>query len=587
MLSPHDQTTPPLLIVGFGAAVAAIALSFGWPGMGSDFFARVERIFACLAKHHGLSVLAVGMSVLVLRLAILPLYGIPLPFVPNDFSFLLAAETFAHGRLTNPTPPLWTHFETIHETMIPTYQSMYFPGQGLLLAAGQILFHNPWFAVLISSALMCAALTWALQAWLPANWALLGGFIAVLRIGVFSYWTNTYQAAGSLAALAGALVLGSLPRLTRTPRLGYALLIGIGIGILALTRPYEGLLLSLCVGVALTRWMLRGKNRPSAKVLTGYAALCLSVPLCACAWLGYYDLKAFGKVTTLPYTVDRAQYAIAPYFVWQPPHPEPHYRHPEMRAFYHKCELDFYHRIHSPIGFLPYTLDKVGLILLFYAGFLFAVPLIMVRRVFLDGRIRFLVFCVLVLAAGSFIEIYILPHYVAPFTVAFYAIGLQAMRHLRVWKPEGKPSGLAMVRMLMFACVALAGLRVFAQPLHLAASEWPSGNWNSFWIGPEHYGAQRASIENRLDQLPGGQLAIVRYGPGHYPQDQWVYNRADLQSAKVIWAWDMGPAQNLKLIRYFRDRKAWLVEPDVAPVGLTPYSSADAQGGAAASRRAE
>ena len=99
---------------------------------------------------------------------------------------------------------------------------MYFPGQGLLLAAGQVVLGNPWFAVLFSSALMCAAICWMLQAWLPPNWALLGGFLAVLRLGVFSYWTNTYHAAGSLAALGGALVLGGLPRLKKTARFRYA-----------------------------------------------------------------------------------------------------------------------------------------------------------------------------------------------------------------------------------------------------------------------------------------------------------------------------------------------------------------------------
>ena len=40
---------------------------------------------------------------------------------------------------------MWTHFETIHVSMVPTYMSMYFPGQGLVLAAGKVLFGNPWF----------------------------------------------------------------------------------------------------------------------------------------------------------------------------------------------------------------------------------------------------------------------------------------------------------------------------------------------------------------------------------------------------------------------------------------------------------
>jgi len=150
-----------------------------------------------------MAVLAVGVAALLLRVAILPFFPIPLPFIPDDFSFLLAAETFAHGHLTNPTPAMWTHFETLHLTMQPSYVSMYFPGQGLLLAAGQVLLGHPWFGVLIADALMCAAICWMLQAWLPPTWALLGGFLAILRLGLFSYWVNTYSGGALLRRLAG------------------------------------------------------------------------------------------------------------------------------------------------------------------------------------------------------------------------------------------------------------------------------------------------------------------------------------------------------------------------------------------------
>ncbi len=212
---------------------------------------------------------------------------------------------------------MWTHFESIHITMQPTYQSMYFPGQGLVLAASTFVFGHPWVGLLIVSALMCAAICWMLQAWLPPNWALLGGFLAVLRLGVFSYWTNTYHAAGSLAALGGALILGALPRLMRTSRYRYAMLIGIGIAILVLTRPYEGILLCLPVVFVLGRWMWKGKNRPSAAKFARLAAAPLAMTIAAGAWLGYYDYRAFGSPFTPPYAVDRATYGIAPYYVWQ------------------------------------------------------------------------------------------------------------------------------------------------------------------------------------------------------------------------------------------------------------------------------
>jgi hypothetical protein len=563
-----------MLVIECGLAALAIAAPFAWPRVGEKFLARIERVFARLARRKRLAAAFVGFSVLLLRLAILPIYPVPLPFSTDDFSFLLAADTFAHGRLTNPTPEMWTHFETIHVTMQPTYQSMYFPGEGLILAAGTVIFGNPWIGQLIVSALMCALLCWALQAWLPANWALLGGMIAVLRLGVFSYWTNTYHAGGSLGALGGALVLGGLPRLMRTARIRYAVLMGVGIAILVLTRPYEGFLLCLPVGAVLGRWMWKGKNRPSPSMLFRLIVAPLAMGLAAVAWMGYYDYRAFGNPLTPPYTVDRDAYAIAPYYVWQHERAEPAYRHAEMRRFYHKDELGFFEQIHSVRGFVPRTLEKVGFTFLFYAGFLLLIPMIMVRRVFFfDHRVRFLILCVAVMSGGLVIEIFLLPHYVSPVTVAFYAIGLQAMRHLRLWESDGKPVGKTMVRLTVTACVLLAGLRMFARPLGIVPLEWPPSNWNFTWFGPEHYGVERAQIKARLEQLPGKQLVIVRYAPWHEPLAEWVSNRADINDAKVVWARDMGASDNLELIRYYQNRKAWLVEPDAVPARITPYSA--------------
>ena len=165
------------------------------------------------------------------RLAILPWCPIPYPFIPDDFSFLLAADTFASGRLTNPTPAMWMHFESIHITMKPTYMSMYFPAQGLVLAAGKVLIGHPWFGILVMTAThVCSHLSGCCRRGFRHPGRLLGGTARrPATRALFSYWINSYSGAGSISALGGALVLGALPRFMKTARLRDGLLMAAGV----------------------------------------------------------------------------------------------------------------------------------------------------------------------------------------------------------------------------------------------------------------------------------------------------------------------------------------------------------------------
>jgi hypothetical protein len=152
----------------------------------------IEWRFGRLAQRRGLSVLVVGLSALPLRAALLPILPIPDPLIQDEFGYLLGADTFAHGRLSNPTPALWPHFESLMILLKPTCSSKYPSAQSLFMAAGQVLMGRPFWGVWLSIGLMCAAICWMLQAWVGEGWALLGGFLAVARTAVFSYWADSY-----------------------------------------------------------------------------------------------------------------------------------------------------------------------------------------------------------------------------------------------------------------------------------------------------------------------------------------------------------------------------------------------------------
>ena len=62
-----------------------------------------------------------------------------------------------------------------------------------------------------------------------------------------------------------------------------------------------------------------------------------------------------------------------------------------------------------------------------------------------------------------------------------------------------------------------------------------------------------------LEQGGERHLVLVRYEARHSPHSQWIYNRADIDAAKVVWAWEMGPQADKKIIDYFKDRRVWLV----------------------------
>jgi hypothetical protein len=570
MFVQETPAGPSLLLLEAGLTLLVVGIAFCWPRLGSGPFSTLERLCGELARRRALSVLLVGFAAGILRVLILPLSPIPQPFIGDDFSFLLAADTFSSGRLTNPTHPMWVHFEGFQIVHNPTYMSMYFPAQGMVMAGGKLLAGHAWWGIWASCALMCAAICWMLQGWLPLRWALLGGILAIFRIALFSGWIDTY-AGGAVPAIGGALVLGALPRIYRGFRARDFFWMALGMSILANSRPYEGLLVCVPVVIAVA-WQLLRKNHPPTSILVRRMAPAVGLLLLTLTFMGYYNHRVFGSVLTPPYKVDRETYASAPHFLWQSPMPEPLYRHKVLRDFYTGIELKEFLGNRSFTGFLQANAKKIALALFFFFGLAILAPLVMLPRVLRDRRLRFLLLTGLVVAAGLGIETWFNPHYMAPFTAGVYAIILQCMRHLRIWRRIGEPSGLFLVRAIPVLCVALAVLRLCAQPLNL---QLDGDAWLSWYGGTKPMGPARALLLKDLENKPGLQLAVIRYSPNHVVTcyNDWIANAADIDHSKVIWARDMDPTSNQELFAYFKDREIWLVEPDFSPPKVTLYSA--------------
>jgi hypothetical protein len=532
-----------VLIGIFGAFAKTV------PPTWRDLWQKCLRGLSALARHKTLSWVGLGVLVLVVRAALLPIWPIPKPSIYDEFSYLLQADTFSHGRLTNPAHLLWRFFESPYIIQQPTYASRYPPAQSLAMALGQVLFGHPWFGAWLSAGLLAAALCWALQGWLPPAWALLGAFIG-LDLCLFSYWMNSYWG-GAVTAIGGALVIGAWVRIVRAKQWRYAWIFGIGAVIVILARPFEGLLLVVPALIAL------GIADRTARVWLPIVI----IGVLGTSWLAYDNYRVTGHALRHPYREYYEQYEVVPPFSILPTSATARtFRHFDLES----RNRETYERARSWHLFIDRSLDWLTLLRYYCGNLIWLLPVVVfMPTLWRSRRTRFAVILTAVIAVASLIEVWWYPHYGAPFLAAMLILVAQSMRYLRQWKYHGRRVGSFLVNAMPVA-VFLVTITSEAEAIatHRTTDQIQARNAQN---------AQKESIEHGLlKKQPGQHVIFVSYAGLPSPHEEWIYNPANIDAAPVIWAKDLGQTENEKLRHYYAARSFWRFKP-AESMTLSPY----------------
>jgi hypothetical protein len=323
----------------------------------------------------------------------------------------------------------------------------------------------------------------------------------------------------------------------------------MGLMILANSRPFEGLIASFPAMVALV-WMGSGKGFPTRVLLCQVVLLILLVVVPTAGAMGFYNLRVTGDLLRLPYQVHEETYGAAPLFLFQQPSPPKLYNHEQIQNFHLAWALKIYDRQHSVSGLVWETARKVQSSWEYYIGPALTIPFVTMLLLFRkDSWIQFALVTCGLLVGAVLLETWLSPHYLAPVTGLAVFLIVQGMRRIRPCYWKERPIGCRLIWAIPCLFVVLQLVMLW---LRLAYS---TQSWNP-----------RAQMLAELNAHEGRHLVIVKYvsrNPGYFHSHfESVYNEADIDGARVVWARAMDALRNRKLLEYFNDRYAWLLSVD-------------------------
>ena len=531
--------TDPWAILWLSLAATTVGL-FVPGGWAARLRPRADHRVAC-----GASVALVSLAT---NLAVAGLNGLPRPHVNDEYGYLLIADTLLHGRLSNPTPADPDAFASPHVLLRPTYTAKYPPAQGVALAVGQAM-GRPVLGVWITCGLATAAVYWMLLTFVPNRWALLGGLVAAVQPQLVA-WGHVYWG-GGVAVLGGALVVGAWGRLMRdeAPGVHPGLLLGVGLIVLANSRPYEGFVLSVpLVGALGWRWTrtVAGEAATPARAIVAAG----SVLLLGGTLMVLYNVRVTGHTLRLPMMAYADLYDVAPKF-WLLPlrSPVPSYPNDTLAWMHARFEVGEYRLWQTLNGATVnsvrrlvdgiWTFAQPGVLLVPFA---FAVG----RRG--DPRTRWAWITLGAFVLGLGLETFYLRHYAAPAFGLVLLLVTLGWRRLHGWSP--RLARALVIGYAVGAAVSAAGV-----------------DRNLTNVG------QQALPEAVPALRQGRHLIFVRYAADHLPHDEWVYDGADPASQPLLWVRSRNSSADRAVVRDYPGRQVWLLtvgRHDIAPARYAP-----------------
>jgi len=383
---------------------------------------------------------------------------------------------------------------------------------------------------------------------------LLGALLLALRIGIFSYWMNSYWG-GAVAAIGGALIFGALPRIGLRRQFGHAATLALGIVILINSRPYDGAVLVVLATLCLAWWLLRKSGTPFVFALKRVVLPIAAILVVAAIFMAYFNYRVTGNPFELPYQEHEKQYAAAPVLVWGAMHPEKTYRHEVMRRYWNEWGIFIVNMVRANL-LIAFVIQIVTIYKFFFGMWCLLIPPLLWLLPMKTPEHRM----ALALLGGFLLSLAPLtgfnPHYAAAGTSVLYLFFLQGIQRMRDWRYQGKQTGLVLATfvLMLFPCQ-------FAKHL-----------WTLFHDGAyvRPVAVARESVTKTLLAQPGRHVVLVRYAPNHWVHHEWVYNLANIDAQRIIWAHEMGPEWDRPLAEHYRDRHIWVLEPDQSPPRLTP-----------------